>query len=262
MHSTILKKSVLVSAIAICAALYAIGAYATAYIPSPWGRGQFRPAIIIPVVFATIFGPFVGAVGGAIGTLIADSLKHFEIYLPSLVAAVPGHIVALYVYGLIIKKFSWRRFIAATHLSLLAGNFTTALLYVVFVFGKFLPGLILGLLIWWYITMLPFVILFVPLIIRAISAAFPTLVPEEVKSSSLKRELPSKEFVASLAIPGVLMLIMGVLIFISPEVMGFFLPGSFSKYRNIVGELLKTMFIVTGGANAAGALLFSKFFSK
>jgi hypothetical protein len=45
---------------ALCAALYAVGAYATAYIPSPWGFGQFRPAVVIPAFFAVVFGPLGG----------------------------------------------------------------------------------------------------------------------------------------------------------------------------------------------------------
>ena len=52
---------------ATCAVLYAMGSYLTAYISSPWGSGQFRPAVVIPAIFATLFGPFVGGIGAAPG---------------------------------------------------------------------------------------------------------------------------------------------------------------------------------------------------
>ena len=61
---------------AMCAVLYAMGSYLTAYISSPWGSGQFRPAVVIPAVFSTLFRPVVGGVGAAVGTLIVDSVKH------------------------------------------------------------------------------------------------------------------------------------------------------------------------------------------
>jgi hypothetical protein len=59
-----------VALMSICAGLYAIGSFITANIPSPWGAGQFRPAVIIPSLFAVIAGPFPAGVGAALGTLI------------------------------------------------------------------------------------------------------------------------------------------------------------------------------------------------
>jgi Na+/proline symporter len=84
------SRSLMVISTALCAALYAIGAYATAYIQSPWGMGQFRPAVVIPAFFATIFGPWTGGVGAAIGTLICDSAKRSALHVGSLIAAVPA----------------------------------------------------------------------------------------------------------------------------------------------------------------------------
>ena len=57
------KPTLLLTATIMCAALYAIGSYVTAYIPSPWGAGQFRPAVVIPSLFATIFGPLPAGIG-------------------------------------------------------------------------------------------------------------------------------------------------------------------------------------------------------
>ena len=69
------KKSIslTVALISICASLYALGSFITANIPSPWGAGQFRPAVVIPSLFAVISGPFPAGIGAALGTLIADS---------------------------------------------------------------------------------------------------------------------------------------------------------------------------------------------
>ena len=55
------SPSMLVALTSICASLYALGSYATSYIESPWGTGQFRPAVVIPAVFAILFGPIPGA---------------------------------------------------------------------------------------------------------------------------------------------------------------------------------------------------------
>ncbi|MEM3368947.1 MAG: hypothetical protein QXP88_02515, partial [Thermoproteota archaeon] len=70
------RRTLRISLIAACAVLYAAGAYVTSYIESPWGMGQFRPAILIPLTFATLFDWSTAAIGGALGTLLADSIKH------------------------------------------------------------------------------------------------------------------------------------------------------------------------------------------
>ena len=80
------RKSILTVAMIMCAALYAVGSFATAYIPSPWGFGQFRPAVVIPAFFAAIFGPMPAGIGAAMGTLIADSVKHGYLYPGSYLA--------------------------------------------------------------------------------------------------------------------------------------------------------------------------------
>ncbi len=251
-----MRKSLIVSSAAVCAALYALGALATAYIESPWGRGQFRPAVVIPAFFATIFGPLVGGIGGAIGTFIADSIKHGGPYMPSLVAAVPGNFVAFYLYGAMVRRFSWRKFIVAGHVSLVVGNVLTALLYTTYVFSTIMPGLIVGLSIWWYITMLPFLFLIVPVLVKAVSKAMPSLVPEDVRKASLLEEMPRKEFVLSLVVPGLVMVGVGAALHFYPDLIAFFFPGKFAKLRPILEGLLKVMFFVTGVANVLCGLIF------
>lgn len=115
-------KSREVSATVFCAALYAALSLPTAWIELPWlGHGQFRPAVVIPAVFAVLFGPYVGGVGAAIGTLIADSTKHATLYIPSVMAAVPGNFVGFYVLGYLARRFSWKRFVVASVIGMTVG---------------------------------------------------------------------------------------------------------------------------------------------
>lgn len=69
------RESVKLTATVSCAVLYAVGCYITSYIVSPWGVGQFRPAVVIPSLFAVVFGPWPAGVGAALGTFIADSVN-------------------------------------------------------------------------------------------------------------------------------------------------------------------------------------------
>jgi len=216
--------SLLTVAMAMCAVLYAVGAYSTAYIPSPWGVGQFRWAVVIPAFFATIFGPMPAGIGAAVGTLIADSVKHGYLYPGSYLAAVPGNFIGFYLFGYIVKKkFTWGRFILASNVTLTVANLIVAFLYVFFFKVLYLSQqkyvkmssdaqifLSIGLTIWWFVTMLPFVLLVTPMLIRAVAAAVPSVVPEEVRIHSLKQELPKKTFSLAMLIPGLIMILMGL----------------------------------------------------
>mgnify|MGYP001131723964 CR=1 FL=1 len=217
------SASLEVAASATCAVLYAMGSYLTAYISSPWGSGQFRPAVVIPSIFSTLFGPLAGGVGAAVGTLIVDSAKHGQIYIRSLVSSVPGNFVGFYLFGWIIKrKFSWENFIKASQVTLLISNIIVAFLYVYFrafvdvsypvAFREAWIYVSLGLVAWWYVTMLPFVLLLGPPLIRSVASAFPGLVSEEIRSSTLKGEVPRRSFSMAMVVPGSLMLLIGVAI--------------------------------------------------
>ncbi|MEM3462875.1 MAG: ECF transporter S component [Candidatus Bathyarchaeia archaeon] len=245
---------------ALCAALYAIGSYATSYIQSPWGMGQFRPAVVIPALFATIFGPWVGGIGAAIGTLICDSVKHGGLYMGSLLAAVPGNFIGFFLFGHIVRRgFSWRRFIAASNASLAIGNLIVAFLYVFAykaLYAQALPIsmealtlLSIGLTIFWFITMLPFVLLIAPPIIRAVAISFPSIVPEGMRAHSLRGEIPRREFGLALAIPGIAMLLMG---FSTSTAFGRYLATNFSKtFTPMIMELLQIMLYGSGIALSA-----------
>lgn len=216
------RPSLLAAATAVCAGLYAVGCYTTAFIPSPWGMGQFRPAVVIPAFFAIIFGPLSAATGAAIGTLIADSIKHGQLYLGSLIAAVPGNFVGFYIFGYILKKkFSWTRFISASLLTLTVANLIVAFLYI-FLFKylylqalnlslEALTYLSIGLTIWWFVTMLPFILFVTPPLVKAVASAFPSIVPESVRIHSLNEEIPKLTFSLAMLIPGLILILIGLI---------------------------------------------------
>jgi len=244
-----IPRSLLITLTAICATLYAAGAYLTAYIESPWGMGQFRPAIIIPLLFST-FNPWIGAIGGALGTLIADSIKHGYIYPPSLIAAVPGHLIGLSLYGYMVKRFSWIRFIIATIITLIIANFIVALLYIIYVTGSLNILLITGLTIWWYITMLPFAIFIDPILIKTVITVIPSLASEELRNTVLRSEIPKIKFMTILIISGLIMIILGISFLYYPN-LGFLL---LLKSNTI--NMIAIMFTFTGAASVIMGIIF------
>jgi hypothetical protein len=247
--------SLLTVATIMCAVLYAIGAYSTAYIPSPWGVGQFRPAVVIPAFFAVIFGPIPAAVGAAIGTLIADSVKHGYLYPGSFLAAVPGNFIAFFLFGYIVKKkFTWGRFILASNVTLTVANLIVAFLYITVFKALYLSQpayvalswdaiifLSVGLTIWWFVTMLPFVLLITPLLIRAVAAAVPSVVPKDVRTHSLKEELPKTTFSLAMLVPGLIMLLIGL-------ATTFTAVGNYisSNFKPPIPTLIELMFYASG----------------
>jgi len=249
------RASVLITATVMNTVLYAVLSFATAYVESPWGAGQFRPAVVIPALFATIFGPMPGGVGAALGTLIADSVKHGQLYPGSFLAAVPGNFIGFYVFGYIMKKkFSWKRFIWASQITLTVANLIVAFLYV-FLFKVLYLGqdtyvnmpldvqifFSIGLTIWWYVTMLPFVLLVTPLLIRAVSSAFPSFVSEEIRSNSLAEELPERSFGLAMLIPGLVMLAIGL--GTSFTHLGLIM---YSFFGALTSDLIQLMFYLSG----------------
>jgi len=180
--------------------------------------------VVVPAFFAVIFGPMPAAVGAAIGTLIADSAKHGYLYPGSFLAAVPGNFIGFFLFGYIVKKkFTWGRFILASNVTLTVANLIVAFLYITVFKVLYLSQpayvalswdaivfLSVGLTIWWFVTMLPFVLLITPLLIRAVAAAVPSVVPKDVRTHSLKEELPKTKFSLALLVPGLIMLLIGL----------------------------------------------------
>lgn len=177
------RQTQILATSAVCAALYAIAKALTAFVPTPWGVGQFAPGVVVPALFAVISGPLVGAVGAAIGVFLGDlylSTLGFTTPLLSLTAGVPANFVGFYLLGYMLHRSgSWRVFSGASLVSLLIGNLIAAS---VVVFTFLLPNsaldvqlaTTLGLTLFWLVTMLPFVLALVPLLTRAVSRSLGT----------------------------------------------------------------------------------------
>jgi uncharacterized membrane protein len=105
-------KALDVAVLALDAALYAALGYmffAVLPITAPGlGLVRFWPPVIIPAVFAVIFGPWVGGLGAAIGIFLSDMLIHGNALL-SLMAGVPSNLIMFAIIGYMTnKKVDWK----------------------------------------------------------------------------------------------------------------------------------------------------------
>jgi uncharacterized membrane protein len=105
-------KALDIALMALDAALYAALGYVFFAIlpittPGP-GLVRFWPPVIIPAVFAAVFGPWVGGLGAGIGIFISDMLIHGNPLL-SLMAGVPSNLVMFTVIGYTAnRKIDWK----------------------------------------------------------------------------------------------------------------------------------------------------------
>ena len=100
-----------VALVALDAALYAALGYlfyAILPITTPGlGLVRFWPPVVIPAVFAAVFGPRVGALGAGIGIFIGDMMIHGNALL-TLMAGVPSNMVMFAIIGYMVnKKTGW-----------------------------------------------------------------------------------------------------------------------------------------------------------
>jgi hypothetical protein len=174
-----------ITLIAMTAAMYAVAKGLTAFIPTPFGVGQVLLFIFVPAFFAIVGDTLSAAIGAGIGTFLGD-----VIFLTplggtnpalSLLSGVPANFFAFLLYGYLVKKYrSWPAFISSTVLCITLGNFIAGALVVAFAAQVFAPGfaglvsqygvlsLVLGFTLLWTGTMVPTVIIAVPLLLRAI----------------------------------------------------------------------------------------------
>lgn len=106
-----------VAIIGICAALYAVIGLLTSF-GLNLGGVAFWPAVVIPCIFAVLFGPWVGGTGAAIGIFIRDVIYHGDPLL-SLCAGVTSNFVMCFLIGYISRTNLNRRKLS---LSLLIGG--------------------------------------------------------------------------------------------------------------------------------------------
>ncbi|MGQ9565003.1 MAG: hypothetical protein ACUVT5_00455 [Candidatus Bathyarchaeales archaeon] len=107
-----MKAALQVAAFALNAGLYAAFGYIFYYIfplTTPGlGVVRFWPQVIIPAVFAVIFGPWVGGFGAAFGIFISDMLIHGNPIL-SLMAGVTSNFAGFWLIGYIANKnMDWK----------------------------------------------------------------------------------------------------------------------------------------------------------
>jgi uncharacterized membrane protein len=86
-----------IAATGICAALYAVIGLLTSFGLNVGGVA-FYPAVVIPAIFAVLFGPWVGGIGAGIGIFIRDVIYHGDPLL-SLVAGVTSNFAMFFLLG-------------------------------------------------------------------------------------------------------------------------------------------------------------------
>lgn len=86
-----------IAATAICAALYAVIGLLTSFGLNVGGVA-FYPAVVVPAIFAVLFGPWVGGIGAGIGIFIRDVIYHGDPLL-SLVAGVTSNFAMFFLLG-------------------------------------------------------------------------------------------------------------------------------------------------------------------
>jgi len=97
-------KSLDIAGLALNIALYVVLGYIFyTLLPISFGGVRFWPQVIVPAVFAVVFGPLVGGVGAAVGIFISDAMLGNNLLL-SLIAGVTSNFVAFYLIGYIAKK--------------------------------------------------------------------------------------------------------------------------------------------------------------
>jgi hypothetical protein len=97
-----------IAALALNIALYvALGYVFFTLVPIKFEQVRFWPPVIVPAVFAVVFGPLVGGVGAAVGIFLSDMILGGNPLL-SLMAGVTSNFAAFYLIGYLAKKrFSW-----------------------------------------------------------------------------------------------------------------------------------------------------------
>jgi len=104
-------KAIDVTMTITCAVLYVVVGYLSYMgIVSPIvGVVRFWPAVIVPAVFATLFGPWVGGIGAAIGIFISDMTYGHQIAFLSLFAGVPANFFGFFTVGYLANKnLGWK----------------------------------------------------------------------------------------------------------------------------------------------------------
>ena len=77
----------------------------------------FWPAVVIPAIFAVLYGPWVGGVGAAIGIFVRDMLFHGDPLL-SLTAGVTSNFAMFFIIGYVSRRsLDWKKLVLSTTLA-------------------------------------------------------------------------------------------------------------------------------------------------
>jgi len=133
-------KTLHIAAFALNAALYvALGIFVSTILPLNFGGVRFWPQVIIPAVFATVFGPWVGGLGAAVGIFISDIALGGSPVL-SLMAGITSNFLGFWILGYIANKK-----IDPQKSSLIYGGFTFVAAVIAFLYTNlFSVGIIIG----------------------------------------------------------------------------------------------------------------------
>ena len=133
-------KTLHIAAFALNAALYvALGILVSTILPINFGGVRFWPQVIIPAVFAAVFGPWVGGLGAAVGIFVSDVVLGGSPVL-SLMAGITSNFLGFWLLGYIAnKKFDPKKS------SLIYGALTAVAAVVAYVYTDlFSVGIIIG----------------------------------------------------------------------------------------------------------------------
>lgn len=97
-------KTLDIAAFALNAALYvALGILVSTILPLNFGGVRFWPQVIVPAVFAAVFGPWVGGFGAAVGIFVSDIMLGGSPLL-SLMAGITSNFLGFWLVGYIANK--------------------------------------------------------------------------------------------------------------------------------------------------------------
>ena len=136
-------KTIDIVAFALNAALYvALGVLVSSVFPINFGGVRFWPQVIVPAVFAVVFGPWVGGLGAALGIFISDVTLGGSPLL-SLMAGITSNFLGFWLIGYIAnKRFNPKKSTAIygvlTVLCAIVAYVYTSLIYVGIILGCYL----------------------------------------------------------------------------------------------------------------------------
>ncbi len=108
-------KTIDVAMIGVSAALYAIVGMLTSMgiIAPVFGVVKFWPAVVVPGIFAVLFGRWVGGLGAAIGIFVSDVIAGHGNAILSFTIGCTSNFVAFYLVGWLSRRnMTWRDMIS------------------------------------------------------------------------------------------------------------------------------------------------------